>query len=225
MKYRNMNTNELFDTIKQLQDATLSADSENFSLNPQVPESRIQEVHEMEILQDDEPWNPIDEDPAFIWLFCSRKYGLNKTTFSTSEEFNTHIKVFHKAIQWSKSHGLYHRVYAYDHSGLYFQLDSTEGLPDRQWDCYQIGIVFADPEQLRERFGWKRISKKRLGGLKAILDLELKEENSYISGDCYVLHDVDADDFIESGTYRTCLQVAEDLVKTGKYYLAEGGEV
>jgi hypothetical protein len=72
-------------------------------------------------------------------------------------------------------------LYLYDHSGITM---NTAGFACK-WDSGQVGFIYATKEKIREVFGWKRLTKKRLQQIQDILDGEVKTYDQYLTGDVY----------------------------------------
>lgn len=65
-------------------------------------------------------------------------------------------------------------VYMYDHSGLAF---NTSGF-SCGWDSGQVGYIYVNKDNIKEMFGWSRLSKKRRDKVYDILQKEVELLNA-----------------------------------------------
>jgi len=80
-------------------------------------------------------------------------------------------------------------VYLYDHSG---QTVSTYPFPC-PWDSGQVGYIWVTKTKARKEFGWKVLTKARLGKLEEILRNEVKTYDQYLRGEVYGYRVLDKD--------------------------------
>lgn len=72
-------------------------------------------------------------------------------------------------------------VYMYEHGEIAL---STTGFSCR-WDSGQVGWIYVSKEKIREEYGVKRITKKTLEKVHAVLNDEIKTYGQYINGDVF----------------------------------------
>lgn len=75
-------------------------------------------------------------------------------------------------------------VYIYDHSGVALSTGSGGQFSD-PWDSGKLGVIYATAEKIRENFMVKQLRKKHYDKALEVLEGEIKEYNSYLSGECY----------------------------------------
>jgi hypothetical protein len=80
-------------------------------------------------------------------------------------------------------------IYLYEHSGIAI---NTTGF-SCPWDSGKLGYIFASKEKVREEFGWKRITPKRIEFIKECLTNEVEEWGQWLSGEVYRYRIEDAD--------------------------------
>ena len=67
------------------------------------------------------------------------------------------------------------------HSGITIRTTPFEC----RWDSGQIGYIIASRKKIREEFSVKRISKKLIAKVTALLEGEVKVYDQYVTGDVY----------------------------------------
>ena len=72
-------------------------------------------------------------------------------------------------------------LYLYDHSGITM---NTTGF-SCGWDSGQVGVIAISKEKARKVFGWKLLTKKRIGQIYESLVAEVEIYDQYIRGDIY----------------------------------------
>ena len=87
---------------------------------------------------------------------------------------------------------------------VYVLIHSTVCLATRPfscpWDSGQSGIIYAEKEALRKLFGVKRLTQQLIRKVQKILESEIQEFSSYLSGDVWEYHlfripnDIDPED-------------------------------
>lgn len=124
------------------------------------------------IISDEMPMNPRKEfDNLGRILYTSARYYLGDERVSV-DEIN--------AIA-NDSGNIWLPVYAYIHSGTCL---NTTGF-NCPWDSGKCGIIYVSKDRIREEYKVKRITKKILEKVKAILISEIETFSNYLSGDCY----------------------------------------
>lgn len=72
-------------------------------------------------------------------------------------------------------------LFMHDHSGITI---NTTGFECR-YDSGQIGYIYVSKEDLREIYGWKRVSPQREERVKELLRGEVKTYDQYLNGDVW----------------------------------------
>lgn len=99
-------------------------------------------------------------------------------------------------------------VYIYEHSGA-----SVRTTPfGCRWDSGQLGWMYVSKETLREEFGYKRVTQKRIDQAIKCMEYEVKLLDAYLQGDVFRFEVINedgevvgecgnfwSDDFIENG--------------------------
>ncbi len=117
--------------------------------------------------------NPIADETLFQVAIWSRSHDFgNNAEFATPRDFDAYCK---------RTPVLRLPVYLMDHSG---QSVNTTGF-GCPWDSGQVGWIFATKEALRDNFGCKRLSIKRLNQTKAMMVDTVKLLDDYLQGNVY----------------------------------------
>ena len=125
----------------------------------------------LEIVIDNDPINPREEDNLGTILYCSSRYLLGDKSVSRNEI--THCM--------NDNENIVLPVYAYIHSGIVLH---TSGF-SCQWDSGQSGCIFVKKDVVRNIYNVKRISPKMLNKVNNILRSEIETFSNYISGEVY----------------------------------------
>ena len=146
------------------------------------------------------------ENSIFTWVFKNPyRFDYESTLYRNRRK-----------ISWSKKRGLFHEISYGRSGGLVF--DSNDPT---------IGVVFADPEKLRDSYKVSRLSPQFIERAKVYLQYDFEEENAYITGDSYKVLDIDSKDDngdaveLYSGTMSECSEFVHDATRTGKYRYCE----
>lgn len=101
-------------------------------------------------------------------VYASSRYYLGDDCISPDE-----IRALTK-----RSDIVYLPVYALVHTGTWL---STKPF-SCQWDSWQSGIIYVEKEALRKEYGVKRLTQKHIRDAQKMLESEVKEFSSYLSG-------------------------------------------
>lgn len=113
-------------------------------------------------------------DHAGTMACFHRRYRLgDEHDFDGPEDLETHLK--------QDTRGVALPLYLYDHSGVTMQTRPFSC----PWDSGQVGYIFMDAQTIRKAYGVKRISKKAREKALALLECEVKEYDSFLTGDIY----------------------------------------
>ena len=123
------------------------------------------------IWYDPHPIDPRAEFDNLGTVVCwHTKYDLgDKHSFETPNKFL-------KIINRSKIVML--PIYMYDHSGITIRTYPFSC----PWDSGQVGWIYADRKKCREEFGWKLMTKARIGLIETILKNEVEVLDNYLTG-------------------------------------------
>ena len=85
-------------------------------------------------------------------------------------------------------------LYLYDHSGLSMSTRYTYPYDDR-WDAGQVGFIYVSIQDVKDEWGWKRLTSKRREMIFNILRNEVETYDQYLRGDVwgYIVEDEDGD--------------------------------
>jgi hypothetical protein len=87
-------------------------------------------------------------------------------------------------------------LYLYDHSGITM---NTTGF-SCGWDSGKVGVIYATYDHVKEMFGWKRLTKKRIEKIKTYLKGEVETYDDYLTGAVYGYTISKDDEEIEDGS-------------------------
>lgn len=134
------------------------------------------------IIQDEDASNPREDFDNFGHMVCfHRRYDLgDQHDFSSPDD----------VIEWLQGQGrdvIYLPIYAYEHGGITLRT----GAFNDPFDSGQVGIIYVTREEVRKEYNCKRISKATLRKVIALLNAEVEEYDSYLTGDVwgYVIED------------------------------------
>lgn len=155
-------------------------------------ETRTYKGKTITIHQDFDPLDPRKEYDHFGVMVCwHRRYDLgDKHDFPDPKDFLLYA-------QQNKCVCL--PVYMYDHSGIGISTSNTQYPFDCPWDAGQLGFIYVTYAKIMAEYSITRLVKSRIEKVKKMLQNEIDEYNSYLSGDVYgyVIKD-DEDDNGES---------------------------
>jgi hypothetical protein len=145
----------------------------------------------IEVHQDNSPFDPREDDNLGIMVFWHGRYDIGDKHDFTAESFR----------EYMNDHGVVAvlPVYMYDHSGIGFSI-GRDGYPfNCPWDSGQVGWIYTTREKVREFLGEKRITAKMKKRVEEILTGEVKAYDQFHSGEVYgyMVKDPDGED-IES---------------------------
>lgn len=123
------------------------------------------------------------ENTLGIMVCFHKRYNLPNELDLKSRDFNSWEEI--EAFLY-KQYGAVESesVFMLDHSGITI---STSDFGD-PWDSGQVGYIFTTQQKIQEFFPeYKRLTKKRLKGIREILRAEVKNYDSYLRGEVYVV--------------------------------------
>jgi len=131
------------------------------------------------------------------------KHNINSDNYNGWDELEQAIKKEYDVI-------LIEKVYAYSHGGLTIST-SPFSCP---WDSGILGFVIITKQDIKENYGWKVITKKRLdevsNSLDRIIESEIEVLDNYIQGEVFSFQIQDEAGEIEdscSGFYGSDIKV------------------
>ena len=135
--------------------------------------------YKIEVIQDESPYSPREDDNLGTMVCFHRRYNLGDSKkhhgFSDSDELNDFIRENKKNIC------VILPLYIYDHSGLTM---NTTGF-SCPWDSSRVGVIYIMKKKVREEYGWKRITKARIEKIRQYLVGEVETYDQYLTGDVY----------------------------------------
>jgi len=167
----------------------------------------------IEIHNDHNPQNPRKEwDNLGTFAFFHRDFtnesDLNPGDYNSFTEMQEYIEKTMKAICVP--------VYIYDHSG---QTIATTPF-SCPLDSGQLGFAFITREKVREEYGWKRITQKRLEQIEGYLTGEVETYDQYIRGDVfgYVIKDGEGEELDSHGEFYGDEYCLKEAKRSADYY-------
>jgi hypothetical protein len=145
--------------------------------------------------------NPRDWDGNLSTMLCFHaRYNLGDKSAYTSTMFSGWEDVKRQI----KADGgvCIKQLTLYDHSGLTIYMTEEPHLVQYpQWDSMPVGFIFTTREKLKEWYGWKRLTNKRMKQVYKQIKNELELYDYYLRGEVYelVIRDKD-DELVESVT-------------------------
>lgn len=137
--------------------------------------------HIIKIGTDDSPSNPRIEFDNCCKMVCFHKdYKLGDEKDYNRSDYNSWDELKKDIIKQENAVVIL-PLYLYDHSGITI---STTPFSCR-WDSGQVGFVYMTRKSIKNDFGIKRLTKKALINLQAILKSEVKAYDDYLTGNVY----------------------------------------
>ena len=124
------------------------------------------------------PTCPREWDNVGTMVTWHRRYRIgDEHEFSTPDDFKAEVTDDNSVIL---------PLFLYDHS---IQSVSTRSFIGRahhaDWDSAQVGWIYASKEKIRQEFGCKRVTKKVIERVEALLKGEVEQYDQYLRGDIY----------------------------------------
>lgn len=128
----------------------------------------------IEIIQDQDPQNPLEMGDHFCKLACfHRRYDLgHKHDFSVPSELRMHME---------RTKAVYLPLYLYDHSGITMKT-SPFHCP---WDSGQVGFVYAEAEAIRKEYGKLIITKSIRDKVTKYMQAVVEDYDHYLTGNVW----------------------------------------
>lgn len=133
----------------------------------------------VKIVQDENPDSPRTWDNLGKCIFFHKRYNIGDAHQYKADDYEGFEAMKEALIKDGAKVVI--PVYMYDHSG---QTIATTPFNCR-FDSGQLGFIAAFPDDIRESFGCKRISKKLLKRVSACLESEIVTLNQYLTGETY----------------------------------------
>lgn len=149
------------------------------------------------VQNDDNPEDPRGWDNLGT-MYCShRRYTLGDQQFNDGNEIaeilsgfslddpqfenmpdNEVMAKLHKMINENM---IYLPLFLYDHSGI----TMSTGRFSCPWDSGQVGYIAVEIEKVKQEYGWKKMSPKRVKKIEDYLRAEVKTYDDYLTGSVY----------------------------------------
>lgn len=153
----------------------------------------------LKIVQDNYPSNPRDDDNVCLMVCKHRKYALGdkdaKQTLATMLEVYSDNYSIQELVAMAHERDLVllsKPLYLYDHGGITMSTSEFSC----QFDSGQVGVIIAFKEKIKDELSVKRMGKKvkekMLDFANKHIDAEVKVYDQYISGDVYLLQEIDS---------------------------------
>lgn len=146
-----------------------------------MSESIEYQGHTIEIMQDENPVNPITEWDANVEFCCwHSRYDLGN-----SKRFGDRLGTVEDCQEYAKkTNSILYPLFMYDHSGIALSLGREYPFNCR-WDSGQLGYILIDRDWLKEYFGKKYFTKKIRTRMLLAAENNVKLYNDYLSGAVY----------------------------------------
>ena len=179
-----------------------------------VVETKSIGKYKIEILHDDQPFDPRDDDNLGTMVCFHNGYNLgdkhdyNQTDYCGWDELKD-------AIIKNENVGVILPLFLYDHSGITM---NTTGF-HCPWDSGQVGFIFISKEKIRYEYSKKRISKQLIKRVLGYLKSNVETYDQYLTGDVYGyrITNTETDEEMDNswGIFGSeyCMEEAEGVVK------------
>lgn len=153
----------------------------------------------LKIELDADPINPREDYDHIGHIFSflrndgfSDKDVWNHLPFSRSEAVSDDVNITERM----NAEGFYLPIYMYSHSGTTIRT-TPFSCP---WDSGLAGFIYVSKKEVYKEYSCKRVGKKILKRVMALLEAEVKELDHYMTGNVYgfVLEDEETGDTIDS---------------------------
>ena len=160
--------------------------------------------HMIEILTDDNPWNPREESKICIFHIAHNHYCFGDENYNDFESIKA---AKNEAI---RNGDIVSPLYMFDHSGITISL-SPFSCP---WDSGQVGFVQVPRKIMIKEFGTKIFTPKLKKRALKIMEHEVSELDSYIKGEAYgYVIDEDGDScWGYIGDIKYCIEEAKGVI-------------
>jgi hypothetical protein len=137
--------------------------------------------YKIEIHQDEDPESPREWDNLGTMVCFHRRYNLgDKNHGYKSTDYNS-LNELEADIYKNEKPVVCLPLSLFDHSGISISV----GAPTCQWDSGYVGFIFISREKALKEYGVKRITKKLRDKIKSYLINEVKNYDSYLTGEVY----------------------------------------
>lgn len=151
---------------------------------------KLEDGNILEVLQDDSPANPREDDNLGTMLCFHNRYTLgDKTDYTFHPKNYTGWKDMEKAVAKYFNTAIILPIYMYDHSGITIKT-TPFSCP---WDSGQIGFIFIPKSKVRSEYSKKRISKQLRDKICTYLIGEVATYDQYLTGDVYGFNVLDTE--------------------------------
>ena len=166
--------------------------------------------YKIEIIQDDQPFDPRQDDNLGTMLCSHSRYNLGD-----EHDHGDSQGIMRFLYENKNDIGIILPLYLYDHSG--YTIATTPF--SCRFDSGQVGYIYITKEKMRYEYSKKRISKQLIERVKGYLENEVQTYDQFLTGDCYgyVITDTETEEEIDScwGFFGSdvCMEEAEGVLK------------
>jgi len=154
----------------------------------------------VEVVLDENPWSPRDDDNLGTMLCCYRGYTLGDTQFKPGL-YASHEELL-EGHGYDPKHDIWFPLSVYDHSGLSMYITGTGGYRQHEsWDSSMVGVIVVSRAKVRNDFACKRVTKDVREHAEHILRSEVDTYNKYLTGQVYGYVVKDADNEVMDACY------------------------
>jgi hypothetical protein len=134
----------------------------------------------VEVYYDEFPIDPREWDNLGTMVFFHGRYTLgDKHDFTEPEDLHEFME---------EEDPIYLPVYMYDHSGIGISTDNSRYPYNCPWDSGMLGYIYVTKEQVKEEYGWERLTQERIEKIKSYLNSEVEIYHLFLQGRCYGFH-------------------------------------
>ena len=138
------------------------------------------EDKELVIHYDEYAESPREWDNLGTMAIFHRRYDFGDKVDFASSDFNSWGEM-ENHIWKNLNAAVVLPIYMYDHIGITI---NTTGF-SCQWDSGQVGFIYATKKNIKEWFNVKRVSEQLVRKVTEILEGEVKDMDTYLTGDVY----------------------------------------
>ena len=144
--------------------------------------------YKIEIIPDDNPYNPRTDDNLGTMVCFHRRYSLGDNHNYSGGEWSSWEQM-EKYLTRHEKIGVILPLYLYDHSGITM---NTTGF-SCPWDSGQVGFIFISKQKMLKEYGGKKVTKKLTEKVTEYLRNEVEAYDQYLTGDVYGYRITDTD--------------------------------
>ena len=142
----------------------------------------------IEVHQDELDESPREWDNLGTMVCFHGRYELGDTGHGYDHDDYSSWNELAEDIQRREDVAVILPLYLYDHSGLRMKVGSFNGLLPQghaEFDSGQVGWIYITKQQIRKKYGAKRVTLQRIERVERLLRGEVNTYDQYLSGQIY----------------------------------------